>query len=45
MAVGCEIDASEREMISEVYAHETFSPAEFSHVLAKAWKTILSKNL
>lgn len=44
-AVGCEMDASEREMISEIYAHETFSPAEFTHVYNKAWKAVLAKNL
>ena len=43
-AIGCEIDACEREMYSELYTSEMYSPAEFYHILKKAWKIIFEKN-
>jgi len=42
-AIGCEIDAYEREMYTEIYTSEIHCPAEFYHLLKMAKKIVYNK--
>jgi hypothetical protein len=43
-AIGCEIDAYEREMYTEIYTSETHCPTEFYHLLKMAKKIVYKKS-
>ena len=42
-AIGCEIDAYEREMYTEIYTSEIHCPAEFYHLLKMAKEMVYNK--
>jgi len=42
-AIGCEIDACEREMYTEIYTSEIHCPAEFYHLLKMAKNIVYNK--
>ena len=44
-AIGCEIDAYEREMYTESYTSEIHCPAEFYHLLKMAKEMVYNKKL